>query len=122
MDQKCVLCQSLVEFGDHLFLICPYSTDLREQTLTWIKEDHPRMQNWDQYLQWIVSKAKGKSCRANIFRMVTAELCYTLWLKRNSRIFENTFRSSDTLVRELAYICNVRGTPKVRQQLNQFLL
>ncbi|KAH0702841.1 hypothetical protein KY285_017119 [Solanum tuberosum] len=44
--------------------------------------------NWQQYLTWALKNAKGKTIRAQIFRMVYAEAVYAVWIERNQRVFE----------------------------------
>ncbi|XP_019235766.1 PREDICTED: uncharacterized protein LOC109216090 [Nicotiana attenuata] len=122
INQQCVLCQGHIETREHLFLSCSFSEDLWEQVMQWIQEDQPKNHTWDQRLQWIISKTKGKSSRASIFKMVITEVSYALWMERNARIFENKYRNSEVLARELAYICNARGNPRTRKQMQQFLI
>ncbi|XP_019264507.1 PREDICTED: uncharacterized protein LOC109242131 [Nicotiana attenuata] len=122
IDRSCVLCQGQLETRDHLFLHCSYATELWSRIWKWIQEDQVSYSNWQHHLQWIIKKAKGKSNQANICRLVFTEVSYALWLERNNRIFENRYRHCDSIVREIAYICNVRVEPKARIQLQKYLL
>ncbi|XP_016484095.2 uncharacterized protein LOC107804683 [Nicotiana tabacum] len=122
INQQCVLCQGHVETRDHLFLLCSYAVMLWKQVMRWIQEDQSNNHNWDQHLQWIINKAKGKSSRASIFRMVVTEASYALWMERNTHIFEQIYRSSEVLAREIAYICNVTVVPRARKQMQQILI
>ncbi|XP_019241491.1 PREDICTED: uncharacterized protein LOC109221464 [Nicotiana attenuata] len=120
INQQCVLCQGHMETRDHLFLLCSYTAMLWKQVMRWIQEDQSNTHNWDQHLQWIINKAKAKSSRASIFRLVVTEVSYALWMERNTLIFEQRYRSSEVLAREIAYICNVRVVPRARKQMQQF--
>ncbi|XP_019225635.1 PREDICTED: uncharacterized protein LOC109207206 [Nicotiana attenuata] len=93
ISQQCVLCQGHAEIRDHLFLLCSYTTKLWEQIMKWIQEDQSNNHNWEQHLQWIINKAKGKSSRASNFRLVITEVSYAVWMERNTRIFEQRYRS-----------------------------
>ncbi|XP_019224291.1 PREDICTED: uncharacterized protein LOC109205978 [Nicotiana attenuata] len=89
INQHCVLCQGHVETRDHLFLLCSYTTMLWKQVMRWIQEDQSNNHNWDQHLQWIINKAKVKSSRDSIFRLVVTEVSYALWMKRNTHFIMN---------------------------------
>lgn len=111
-DQCCVLCQGQLETRDHLFLHCPYTTELWSRIWKWIQEDQGSYNNWQHHLQWIMKKAKGKSKQASICILIFIETSYAIWLERNNRIFEKRYRQCDSIVREIAYICDVRVEPK----------
>ncbi|KAK4732122.1 hypothetical protein R3W88_025110 [Solanum pinnatisectum] len=43
--------------------------------------------NWQQHLTWALKNAKGKTIRAQSFKMVYAEAIYAIWIERIQRVF-----------------------------------
>lgn len=72
------------------------------------------LQTWDQHIAWVIYNARGKSQQAQIFKMVYAECVYALWMERNQRIFENKYQNWETIAKEIAYICHVRVSMRVK--------
>lgn len=46
----------------------------------------------EQYMTWAKQTAKGKTQSARIFRLVFAEVVHSVWIERNTRVFEGKRR------------------------------
>ncbi|XP_019224302.1 PREDICTED: uncharacterized protein LOC109205989 [Nicotiana attenuata] len=68
--------------------------------------------NWQQFLQWSINEAKGKTAYAMIFRMMYAEAVYHIWLERNRRVFEKKNTNEEQIPKDIAYIVSARVTPR----------
>ncbi|XP_059285119.1 uncharacterized protein LOC132038471 [Lycium ferocissimum] len=117
VDPICSLCQQCPKTKEHLFIECSFTSQIWARILAWIQRDSYSYTCWEQYLDWAVSCAKGKSQRAVVFKIVFAETVYAIWVERNLRVFEKRFRDGDSIAREVAYVSNVRAPVGVKQML-----
>ncbi|WMV22746.1 hypothetical protein MTR67_016131 [Solanum verrucosum] len=78
--------------------------------------------NWQQHLTWALKNAKGKTIKAQIFRMVYAEAVYAVWIERNQRVFEQRTKGANRIIRTIAFICNVRASSKTRPLVQSWLI
>ncbi|XP_019234713.1 PREDICTED: uncharacterized protein LOC109215147 [Nicotiana attenuata] len=99
VDHVCNLCNSHNETRNHLFMECPYSTKVWEGVLKWMKVPSFKITQWEQLKKWIIQGAKGKSQRAQVFKMAYTEWVHTIWIERNQRRFESRSRSSNQPVK-----------------------
>ncbi|KAH0681710.1 hypothetical protein KY289_019462 [Solanum tuberosum] len=88
VDTQCMLCQNEDETRDHLIVKCSYTRRLWDEIARWMQMSSDIGGNWQQHLTWALKNAKGKTIRAQIFRMVYAEAVYAVWIERNQRVFE----------------------------------
>lgn len=75
-------------------------------------------QTWEQYVEWAIRNGRGRSHSASLFRMFFTKAIHAIWNERNLRIFEKRDREVESIVREIAYICNVRATPRIQMLLH----
>ncbi|XP_059295395.1 uncharacterized protein LOC132048717 [Lycium ferocissimum] len=94
VDTKCVLCQGHDETRNHLLLECSFSKSVWQSILKWMKEEDQRAISWDRLTELIIRKSKGKSKRAQIFKLVVTEFIYAIWIERNARLYEVIFRKN----------------------------
>ncbi|XP_019227715.1 PREDICTED: uncharacterized protein LOC109208999 [Nicotiana attenuata] len=119
VDHVCNLCNSQNETRNHIFMDCPYSVKVREGVLKWMKVPSFRTTQWEQLENWIIQRAKGKSQRAQVFKMEYTEWVHTMWIERNQRKFEKRSRSAHQLVREIAYVCNICAPTRIKEMVQQ---
>ncbi|XP_060216245.1 uncharacterized protein LOC132643729 [Lycium barbarum] len=117
VDPYCKLCTNQLETRAHLFVHYEYSKKVWTRLLKWLQILSLAATTWESHLQWIITKAKGKSKAAQLFRMAYAEFVHAVWLERNQKTFEDRKRDWTVLAREIAYICNVRAPLGLRTRL-----
>uniref|UniRef100_M1BN74 Orf147a protein n=1 Tax=Solanum tuberosum TaxID=4113 RepID=M1BN74_SOLTU len=120
VDPTCELCRSYFEDRDHLFAKCSYGNQLWNRLLNWIGQPSITPQSWTQHLEWSLTRGKGKSAQARIFRMLNAEIVHAIWNERSMRIFEKRSREIESLAREIAYTCSARATHDVNRLIHNF--
>ncbi|XP_019260505.1 PREDICTED: uncharacterized protein LOC109238490 [Nicotiana attenuata] len=121
VSSRCCLCNRADESHAHLFGECRFAKTVWERLMQWIRIHVNSMQSYNQMMAWVVTQAKGKSCKARIMKMVYAEYIYRIWRERNSRIFEETTRTADQIAREMACVCNIRAQGGMRAQMQQLM-
>ncbi|XP_019252881.1 PREDICTED: uncharacterized protein LOC109231695 [Nicotiana attenuata] len=117
VDHECKLYNSQSETRDHIFMECPYSVKVWEGVLKWMQVPCFRTTQWEQLENWIIQRAKGKSQKAQVFKMVHTEWVHALWIERNQRRFEKRSRRAEQLVREITYVCNVRAHTRIKEMV-----
>ncbi|XP_016509259.2 uncharacterized protein LOC107826746 [Nicotiana tabacum] len=122
VDHECKLCNSQGETRNHIFMECPYSVKVWEGVLKWMKVPSFRTTKWEQLEKWIIQKAKGKSQKAQVFKMTYTEWVHTIWIERNQHRFEERSRSAEQLVREIAYVCHIRAPTRIKEMVRQFVV
>ncbi|XP_069147459.1 uncharacterized protein [Solanum lycopersicum] len=108
-DSACVLCTNKDESLDHMFLQCHYAEEVWERVLTWAGFNNNIAKTWTQFVQWCIQHGKGKTTRAQLFRMVLAEVVYAVWNERNKRIFEDKKSLVEEIVKKIAYVTIARS-------------
>ncbi|KAH0706018.1 hypothetical protein KY289_011094 [Solanum tuberosum] len=101
------------------WMVSLQSTGL-SKLLQWIQFVQAPYNNWSQYVLGIIDAAKGKTPIAQIFKLVSTEYVYAIWIERNHIIFEKDSRTWESLAKEIAYICCVRASQKTMQAIHQF--
>ncbi|XP_015072478.1 uncharacterized protein LOC107016558 [Solanum pennellii] len=108
-DTTCVLCKNVDESLDHMFLQCHYAGEVWERVLTWAGIHNNRPKTWAQFMQWSIQHGKGKTTKAQLFKMILVEGVYAVWNERNKRIFEDKKCLIDEVVKNIAYVTTVRS-------------
>ena len=87
-ETACVLCATEDESLDNMFLHCHYVSEVWKRVITWAGFNSNRAGTWTQFMQWSIQQGKGKSTRAQLFKMLLAEMVYVFWNERNKRILK----------------------------------
>lgn len=111
-DTECVLCRREAETRDHLFGQCEYTAQVWSKLCNWSGRQFLGSNSWQQFLQWIISEAKGRTQHAQVFKMIVAEVAYHVWIERNSRIFYKKSRTWQQIAKEIVYMVSSRVTPR----------
>ncbi|XP_019238100.1 PREDICTED: uncharacterized protein LOC109218205 [Nicotiana attenuata] len=121
VDPICIFCGIHPETHAHLFCECTVTTGLWAEIFNWL---HIQMQikTWDHLVSWFVEKTKKKFVEGQLLRLVLAETLYSIWTKRNHRIFDKVNRDSKSIIREIAYICNIQAVGKLKEVQQHKLL
>lgn len=83
---RCSFCTGS-ESHDHLFFSCPFSTQVWNQTLSFLDlKWSPRP--WDNWVAHI-STIKGKNMKSLITKLAFITTIYHIWIERNARKFQN---------------------------------
>ncbi|KAK4730876.1 hypothetical protein R3W88_023864 [Solanum pinnatisectum] len=85
--------------------------------LMWVQQQTFSASDCTQFLQWSIQHGKGKSQKAQIFKIILAEYVYGLWMERNNRVFVKRSRQVKSMAKELANIIIVRAQPSIRNIL-----
>lgn len=88
INPKCSLCQLYDETLEHCFVYCHFSKSLWRRLLEWLQRPMMTATNWEQYMTWAIANSKGKSVAAHAFKVILVECVHSIWVERNSRIFE----------------------------------
>nr|XP_016506912.1 PREDICTED: uncharacterized protein LOC107824621 [Nicotiana tabacum] len=118
-DTTCSLCNTEEETIDHLFFKCSFSTQVWAAVLDW-QGINRQVMVWDHELEWAERHCKGRSSKAEIYRMTLADNIYYIWQERNARIFQAKQRNVATITRLLMQEIHYRG--KLKQRLKGRLL
>nr|XP_010319993.1 uncharacterized protein LOC104647113 [Solanum lycopersicum] len=114
LNKTCVLCKNVDESLDHMFLHCHYAGEVWERLLQWIGNHSNRPRTWAQFIQWSIQNGKGKSTRAQLFKIILAEGVYALWNERNKRIFEDKSCLIDNVVKKITYVTIARSSTSIK--------
>ncbi|XP_019236925.1 PREDICTED: uncharacterized protein LOC109217149 [Nicotiana attenuata] len=87
IDPSCPLCNKQNEIVNHLFFECEETCKIWCGLLQW-QGIQIMSQNWQTVIAWMVQKAKGRSARAEICRMVLAAAVYYCWQERKWAVFQ----------------------------------
>ncbi|XP_070018290.1 uncharacterized protein [Nicotiana sylvestris] len=113
IDTKCSLCQKAKETRDHLFVECEYTKAVMHKLMSWTQNQSIVAGSWEQHVQEVIKRAKGKSKEAQLFKMLYSELVHYIWIERNRRIFEKTSIGWERIAKEIACVCCVRAPPRI---------
>ncbi|XP_019240180.1 PREDICTED: uncharacterized protein LOC109220174 [Nicotiana attenuata] len=93
---------------DHLLFECMYAKHVWSKLLAWqsIKRE---VWNWKHEVQWAIENATGKTAQQEVYKMLLAGGVYHLWQERNARIFKESSRSADQVVKQLIREIHVRA-------------
>ncbi|XP_060212283.1 uncharacterized protein LOC132639915 [Lycium barbarum] len=109
VQQDCVLCELQQETRDHPIVHCNYVKLIWQKVLNWIRQPLRQVATWEQHMAWVLSKAKGRSQQAQVFKMVYTETVYAICLERNQRVFEKKKREWHMVAKDIAYQCYLRA-------------
>lgn len=84
----------------HLFFACGVSNQIWKKVLAWQGLNRDPM-CWEAEVSRAESHAKGKSPRAQMYRMAMAAAVYYIWLERNQRIFQETKKSANHIIKQI---------------------
>ncbi|XP_019230249.1 PREDICTED: uncharacterized protein LOC109211202 [Nicotiana attenuata] len=121
VDPTCIFCGNHPETHAYLFCECTIITGLWAGIFNWL-HIQVQIKMWDHLVAWFVEKAKKKSVEGQLLRMVLAETLYRVWNERNHRVFDKVHRDNKSIIREIAYTCNIQAVGKLREVLQQRLL
>ncbi|XP_019235405.1 PREDICTED: uncharacterized protein LOC109215744 [Nicotiana attenuata] len=108
IDTKCSLCQKAEETRDHLFVECEYTKAMMHKLMSWTQNQSIVASSWEQHVQKVIKRAKGKSKEAQLFKMLYSELVHYIWIEKNRRIFEKTSIGWKRIAKEITCVCYVR--------------
>ncbi|XP_060170842.1 uncharacterized protein LOC132601795 [Lycium barbarum] len=121
VNSKCCLCQLYDESREHLFVQCQLSRNMWDRALNWMQSQPYNASTWEQHLNWAISRAKGKSQTAQIFKMLYTEITHALCIERNLRIFEKKSRPWETIMKEIIYVICVRAPPRIQNIVHSLI-
>lgn len=90
---RCYFCVNL-ETQNHLLFECLDIQKIWLQVLSWLKIQH-KPSNWQEELQWVVNKFKGKGRHAQVLKCAFTESVYSCWKYMNTNCFDNNTNDSD---------------------------
>ncbi|XP_019259636.1 PREDICTED: uncharacterized protein LOC109237735 [Nicotiana attenuata] len=109
VEDTCCFCNQAPETRDYIFAECAYGRSLWSRLMQWLQVQQSFTTSWSEWQNWIVKKTNGRSQLARILKLVFAEYTYTVWIERNTRIFEKKATTWDVLARRMLCMCNIRG-------------
>ncbi|KAK4708445.1 hypothetical protein R3W88_029370 [Solanum pinnatisectum] len=74
VEPICVLCSERDETKENLFVSCPFMIQIWTRIFTWLEWNGQSWRSWDQYMDWTIAHAKGKSQKTILFKIVFAEV------------------------------------------------
>ncbi|KAJ6724579.1 hypothetical protein OIU85_022495 [Salix viminalis] len=90
----CTLCSLEDETHEHLFFNCRFSHEVWAWITTKHKTPWPNYR-WPDLIQWGAVTDKSKSLFSSLIaRLTLAASVYSIWMKRNQRVFKATYRSA----------------------------
>ena len=92
----CYLCQRELETRDHIFFECRYSKEVWEMILSNCGLNK-MTRSWNEELQWVVRKIKGKQLINAILSVAWRAFIYHVWRERNGRMHGQPMRSSEQI-------------------------
>ncbi|KAG5579266.1 hypothetical protein H5410_049893 [Solanum commersonii] len=75
----------------------------------WLQRPIIQFATWEQHMEWVIKNAKGRTMRAQAFKIVYTECVYAIWLEWNQRVFEKKPEIMRVIAREIASMCSVRA-------------
>ena len=94
----CSLCTRGPDSHEHLFFECNYSSQVWN-AVKGFAELNQLSSRWDDIMSWFIPRARFKSAKSVIGRLLLAASSYFIWQERNSRLFTSKTRSADVLVK-----------------------
>ena len=71
------------------------------------------MLEWNDELQWLSSKLKGKSLIVHILKLAWGAFVYFVWEERNKRLFRNVSRTVESILCCIKEIICIRTRNRV---------
>ncbi|XP_058765506.1 uncharacterized protein LOC131638998 [Vicia villosa] len=84
-SNECTFCNE-IETLNHLMFECRITREIWTYILSWMQLVHTPLR-WDEEIQWVMKKSKGKGSKASILKCAFTETIYETWLFRNRCCF-----------------------------------
>ncbi|GAV84726.1 zf-RVT domain-containing protein, partial [Cephalotus follicularis] len=113
-SDRCVFSCGQEDSVEHLFFACQFTATIWNHFLALCGYSRCS-RGWTEESVWSVQRLQGPTFNAWITKLSLAATVYHCWVKRNNRIFNNSFRNCDSLIQIVAsdidYKC--RGLTRV---------
>ncbi|KAE8732369.1 Cysteine desulfurase 1 [Hibiscus syriacus] len=86
-NNVCVLCGVGHESRNHLFLECPFASEIWQAIMRACDLQHQLLECWDDEVCWMVQHFKGKSLLVHILKLAWTGFVYSTWEECNRRSF-----------------------------------
>ncbi|XP_022007435.1 uncharacterized protein LOC110906640 [Helianthus annuus] len=122
----CMLCYQNYDSHPHLFFECKYSAQVWYTIRNKVNmgDVSPK---WQEIVEWLLARARSKSARNYIAKILVAAAVYFIWQERNTRTFMNQLRPPEKLseiilntVRYKLMGAKLRDTSSVRRLLEEW--
>ncbi|XP_075087728.1 uncharacterized protein LOC142169725 [Nicotiana tabacum] len=113
VDPMCVFCKLHPETHAHLVCECTVTSRLWKDVFDRLQMQ-VQLKTWAHLVSWFMEKAKKKYVEGQLMRRIFAEVLYSIWNERNQRVFNRIHRDRQSIIREVAYLCNVRVVSKLK--------
>ncbi|XP_056685632.1 uncharacterized protein [Spinacia oleracea] len=115
-SNTCPLCSNQPESIQHLFFECGYSNVIWSHVLRSLQFTRP-VGKFDCEMAWMMKAAKRSGDRFKLLLIYFAECIYGIWLQRNAKVFTNSCRSSQDMLKEIKFRVACRATDSQHQLL-----
>ncbi|KAK6786325.1 hypothetical protein RDI58_014850 [Solanum bulbocastanum] len=109
IEPHCVFCNACLETRTHLFVQCSFASSLWTRIYFCLKRTTLITSDSDNYLTGAMRDAKGKTLKAQLFKMVYTKTIHAIWMERNQRQFEKKNRAMEMIAKDIAFTCNARA-------------
>ncbi|XP_020257365.1 uncharacterized protein LOC109833912 [Asparagus officinalis] len=97
----CSLCDGACsESRNHLFFECAFSCEVWNSIMDWM-DFNWRACHWHHVLEWFTVRQRGKGLKQLLKNLALTATIYYIWRERNVRIFQQKYRSTTQLIREI---------------------
>lgn len=120
-EDSCCFCNEK-ESINHLFFDCQETNRIWRTVLNWIQIPHVAS-NWNEELEWLSKKCKGKGWKAMVLKCAIAETVYHVWNHRNTIVFggeSNTQHVIDNIINCVSQ--RLWGSPRLRKHISLLML
>lgn len=120
IDVACVFCGA-PESRDHLFFICPFTSQVWKRVFDTIGKPGPHPLIWDQFLLRAQSALKRNTALNQIMKLGVNACIYNTWLERNSRIHSRPSRNVLFLTQSILLVVRFRimGVPRLKNRFSE---
>ncbi|XP_022003192.1 uncharacterized protein LOC110900615 [Helianthus annuus] len=122
----CMLCYQNYDSHPHLFFECKYSAQVWYNIRNKVNMGDVSSK-WQEIVDWLLARARSKSARNYIAKILVAAAVYFIWQERNARTFKNQLRPPEKLseiilntVRYKLMGAKLRDTSNVRRLLEEW--
>lgn len=115
-DPHCAFCSVHMESVQHLFFQCNYSQQIWQGLMSILGINNPACQ-WTLVVEWIQKQGRKSCPKSQLITMLFTEAVYTIWLQRNSQIFNNHHLNHGQAIREVVFRVSCRATDEMRLML-----
>ncbi|KAK4717959.1 hypothetical protein R3W88_016297 [Solanum pinnatisectum] len=120
VEPRYVFCNACLETRTHLFVQCSFASSLWTRIYFWIKRTTLITSDSENHLARAMRDAKGKTLKAQLFKMVYIKTIPAIWMERNQRQFEKKNRAMEMIAKDIAFTCNARAQPMISNLLQQY--